>query len=203
VGLFIVSQRPFKTQLFEVYQTVERVLKSLLSCQFHGTSATKLAFWCTINLGFRPQQGHTPYYDRGIDFRFLHLSYRRNIIESFDNPAFFVATTGFIGLGPRWMKEQDQIVVFDGAETTFVLRETSVEAGTNAWKLVGDCYVDGWTDGWMDGICSGYAVVDEANDGKSGGRGDGGEKEAAHEAHEAHEARDTTKTLKSQHSVVC
>jgi hypothetical protein len=44
---------------------------------------SKLAFWRTINLGFSPHLEDTPYYDTGLDFRFLDLPYRNNIKRNF------------------------------------------------------------------------------------------------------------------------
>ncbi|KAF2818907.1 HET-domain-containing protein [Ophiobolus disseminans] len=95
----------------------------------------------------------------GIDIRFLDLPYRENIVWCFEHRVFFVTTTGFVGLGPWWLKEQDQVVVFDGAETLFILRQSALELRTETWKFVGDCY-----DGWMDGEYFGHKIVDHKVD---------------------------------------
>jgi hypothetical protein len=41
------------------------------------------------------------------------------------------------------MKEQDKVVIFDGAETRFLLRQATFDGMENAWKRIGDCYVEG------------------------------------------------------------
>jgi hypothetical protein len=51
------------------------------------------------------------------------------------------------------------VVVFDGAETLFVLRRVDGDDCVGAWKLIGDCYVDGW----MDGGYNGNGVVGEVS----------------------------------------
>jgi hypothetical protein len=63
----------------------------------------------------------------------------------------FMTNSGYLGLGPKFMKPQDRIVIFDGAETPYVLRPYG-----NDYKVVGPCFVHGW----MDGDYFGHAVLD-------------------------------------------
>ncbi|KAG4443877.1 hypothetical protein IFR05_000643 [Cadophora sp. M221] len=73
----------------------------------------------------------------------------------------FTTKTGYIGLGPVLLQSRDVIVVFDGAETPFVLRKVEDDtsdfgvsnlspdgerATIERWQLVGDCYVHGFMD---------------------------------------------------------
>jgi hypothetical protein len=73
--------------------------------------------------------------------------------------ALFTTDSGYIGLGPLLLEPGDAIVVFDGAETPFVLRKvgqdpavhfnldpsSDIETGeAEEWQLVGDCYVHGF-----------------------------------------------------------
>jgi hypothetical protein len=107
----------------------------------------KLAFWRTINLNFVPARADVQYYGRSLDFRFLELPYTENIARSFEHRMFLMMISGYMGLGPKWMREPDAVVFFDGAETPFLLRS----AGEDTWKLVGDCYLDDWMDGEYNG----------------------------------------------------
>lgn len=141
---------PFKSPSFDAYEHVKSYWLLLAIYQSQDDTSFKLAFWRTINLGFCPKQEMIPYYDKGLDFCFLDLPYRKNIQTCFKNRGFFMTKSGYVGLGPRWMRERDQVVIFNGAETPFLLRKHDAnEAET--WKLVGDCYVDGWMDGEYNG----------------------------------------------------
>jgi hypothetical protein len=113
---------PFESQLELAYPRV------MCSCGQHLMYSTnspprytgfKLAFWRTANFGFSPQQEDTPLYDKGLDFRV-------NIKRCFENRMLFTTKTGYIGLGSKWMQEQDKVVIFDGTETPFLLRKSLV-----------------------------------------------------------------------------
>jgi hypothetical protein len=62
-----------------------------------------------------------------------------------------MTSSGYLGLGPKFMNPQDRIVIFDGAETPYVLRPYG-----NDYKVVGPCFVYGW----MDGDYFGHAIID-------------------------------------------
>jgi hypothetical protein len=49
-----------------------------------------------------------------------------------------------MGLFPADAREEDLVVVFDGAETPFVVREVGEEGD---YVLVGDCYILGLMEG--------------------------------------------------------
>ncbi|KAJ4336351.1 hypothetical protein N0V87_005502 [Didymella glomerata] len=60
--------------------------------------------------------------------------------------SLFFTTTGFLGLGPRGLQPGDEVVIFDGDYTPFILRpqlDTNNPNG-NLYKIVGDCYLEGW-----------------------------------------------------------
>lgn len=63
--------------------------------------------------------------------------------------SFFVTERGYIGLGPVGVKRGDIVIVFDGAETPFVIRR--VDEGRREvrkeWVLGGDCYLHGFMNG--------------------------------------------------------
>jgi hypothetical protein len=70
------------------------------------------------------------------------------------NRVFFLTRKGYIGIGPYGMQEGDEVAIFDGDSTPFVLRAD--ESGSDRWKLVGECYLDGW----MYGDLFGHTVVE-------------------------------------------
>jgi hypothetical protein len=73
---------------------------------------------------------------------------------------------GYLGVGPFWMKPDDQVVTFDGGATPYILRKVISEDGDGgeSWQLVGDCFLLGW----MKGDYFGHTVVDEISIGVEG-----------------------------------
>jgi hypothetical protein len=87
---------------------------------------------------------------------FGHVSW-----EDFDDysyPQFFTTAKGYMGKAPSKADVGDVVVIFDGSEVPFVIRKTLHDDDVR-WKLVGECYVDGW----MDGSYSGHDVVDDVD----------------------------------------
>lgn len=68
-----------------------------------------------------------------------HLS-QRNIL---------VTKSGYVGLANRHFKIDDEIVIFDGDVTPFVIRKVKAEdeTWTGDYRLVSDCYLHGWMNG--------------------------------------------------------
>ena len=52
----------------------------------------------------------------------------------------------FMGVGPDDVREKDMIVIFFGVRTPFVLRPVPFY-GAGVYKIIGDCYVDGFMEG--------------------------------------------------------
>lgn len=71
----------------------------------------------------------------------LHRSRREILAER----SLFWTTQGYIGLGSRYLQPGDELAVFDGDTTPFLLRQTAAsgEKG-NQYKIVSDCYLYGW-----------------------------------------------------------
>lgn len=93
---------PFKPQLFEAYEQVEKRYHSTLGTSGNTPSklaSFKLTFWRTIHLGFCPKSNESQSIGR-TDFRFLNYDDRSNITKSLKNRAFFMIKSGSIGLGP-------------------------------------------------------------------------------------------------------
>jgi hypothetical protein len=74
----------------------------------------------------------------------LHRSRREILAER----SLFWTKQGYIGLGSRYLQTGDEIAVFDGDTTPFILRQTAAtEEKGNEYKIVSDCYVYGWMQG--------------------------------------------------------
>lgn len=88
----------------------------------------------------------------------------KRINTSLHNRVLFWTLRGYLGLGSRYLHRGDDVVIFDGGTTPFVLRGLGSDGsgGEKSWLLVGDCYLDGW----MDGRYAGF----EVGDGKGSGR---------------------------------
>jgi hypothetical protein len=89
--------------------------------------------------------------------------YFRNIagLVSMDRN-FFMTESGYFGMGPRYTKPGDVVVVFDGDQTPFVLRQIKSDEHTvdpnmeentegrfspdEQYELIGECYVHGFMD---------------------------------------------------------
>lgn len=74
----------------------------------------------------------------------LHRS-RRDILAE---RSLFWTTQGYIGLGSRYLQPYDEVAVFDGDTTPFILRKNSAtEERGDKYKIVSDCYMYGWMYG--------------------------------------------------------
>lgn len=94
------------------------------------------------------------------------------IISKLASRKLFMTSSGYLGMGPYSLREGDQIVIFDGAMTPFVLREQRCSDGEiipETWEFVGDCYLHGW----MNGDYFGYQVVDSDEDAQAQADGNG------------------------------
>ncbi|KAH7069275.1 heterokaryon incompatibility protein-domain-containing protein [Paraphoma chrysanthemicola] len=80
------------------------------------------------------------------------------LASTFRTRCFFKTSKGYMGRGPDSTRQGDKVVIFDGAETPFLVREIGGDADTKKYKLVGDCYLQGW----MNGKYYGHEIVDEA-----------------------------------------
>jgi hypothetical protein len=73
--------------------------------------------------------------------------------------SIFSTTKGYLGLGPKGILQGDEVVVFEGAQTPFVLRRIganapevlstpeSVQDTYTIYQVVGECYLHGWMNG--------------------------------------------------------
>lgn len=73
--------------------------------------------------------------------------------------SIFKTEQGYLGLGSHHLLPGDQVVLFDGAKTPFIVRRQLDSQGTwtGLYNLVSDCYLHGW----MYGGYFGHTVLDE------------------------------------------
>jgi hypothetical protein len=73
--------------------------------------------------------------------------------------SIFKTEQGYLGLGSHYLLPGDQVVLFDGAKTPFIVRRQLDSQGTwtGLYNLVSDCYLHGW----MYGGYFGHTVLDE------------------------------------------
>lgn len=71
-----------------------------------------------------------------------------SVIRATSGRHLFVTSQGYIGLGPYSARVGDNVAIFLGGSTPFVMKQdTSQTTKTGQWLLRGDCYVHGWMDG--------------------------------------------------------
>ncbi|KAH6717136.1 hypothetical protein BKA61DRAFT_601186 [Leptodontidium sp. MPI-SDFR-AT-0119] len=58
----------------------------------------------------------------------------------------FRTVSGWVGLGPEFIAPGVKMAIFLGAQTPFVIRETSLRDGRMSHILVSEAYVDGITE---------------------------------------------------------
>ena len=63
-------------------------------------------------------------------------------VTAFDHRLFFTTVSGYIGLGPKVMREDDVVVILSGGEWPFILRPCGA-----AYQFIGQSYVHGIMDG--------------------------------------------------------
>jgi hypothetical protein len=123
-----------------------------------------------VNLQEKEIQAHWTEFEHAINSKKTITSFRSSGAEnfyvatgliSFDRN-FFITESGYFGMGPRYTKPGDVVVIFDGDTTPFVLRQIKFDEHTvdpnmeeNAegrfspdeqYELIGDCYVHGFMD---------------------------------------------------------
>lgn len=61
----------------------------------------------------------------------------------------FQTSQGYLGIGPYWMEKHDQVVMFAGGKTPFIIRKikTGSHRTKDAWLHMGDCFLLGWMYG--------------------------------------------------------
>lgn len=74
----------------------------------------------------------------GLIFQYL-------LLKTCISRRLFLTSSGFMGIGPPWMREGDRIAVAFGLIMPVVLRPSQADA--NTYILIGPCYVQGIMDG--------------------------------------------------------
>jgi len=106
-------------------------------------------FWRVVTWPKHPPSPAMP-----EDFRHLPSDYAWDNVYSY----IFTTVKGYMGRAPKQVMVDDLVVIFDGGSVPFVLRQAHDSIDVR-WKLIGECYVDGW----MDGSYYGHEVVDDVD----------------------------------------
>jgi len=141
---------PTSTNLLEVYRSAQTQTSQLIKRGLAPRGVTEETlrerFWRTIS---------------------QHLSWSTDMPKDFGRvpqvdiharefPKFFITTNGYMGKATDEARAGDAVVIFDGSKVPFVIRNAHSDSGIR-WKLVSECYADGW----MDGSYHGHEVRDD------------------------------------------
>ncbi len=77
----------------------------------------------------------------------LRLQCAAVICNTMAGRSFFMSEKGLMGIAPSDVREGDVVAVLFGARTPFVLRPRKPLDGRGLYRIVGDCYVDGFMEG--------------------------------------------------------
>ncbi|KAH8911976.1 HET-domain-containing protein [Coniochaeta sp. PMI_546] len=109
----------------------------------------RLALWVGLSKFVEEHQKHGRY-----DFlqqgesrdTLLELQYAKALSETMHGRVLIMSQKGWMGIAPQDVQAGDLIVVLLGLRTPFILRASS-EAGESSYRIIGDCYVDGFMEG--------------------------------------------------------
>lgn len=92
---------------------------------------------------------------RNVGSHYLNSGLQQELMQR----SIFKTEQGYLGLGSHYLLPGDQVVLFDGAKTPFIVRRQLNSQGTwtGLYNLVSDCYLHGW----MYGGYFGHTVLDE------------------------------------------
>jgi hypothetical protein len=165
------------TNLREIYEVIQSSYVKKPASWPYGRNDIKRMFWRTVNFSLlveldealEPGDFDDEWNDE-VDEEILNEDFCKQdpgllrLARLFRARCFFMTEKGYLGRGLKSTKKGDKVVIFDGGETPFILREAGHHGDVKKYKLVGDCYVDGW----MDGKYFGHEIVDDV-DGEYGG----------------------------------
>jgi hypothetical protein len=154
-----VNDDKLRDFIFDFYRDLEQYQISRCSdmnADYIGGGTLKDAFWRTmlgnLIMGEMPK-GVPKDYDVSDFEEYVNDGRKNRLTLSLHgllpNHAFFITAKGYIGIGPRDMRENDTIYVFYGGRVPFVIRaeDTPVREGRSTencrYQLVGDAYVHG------------------------------------------------------------
>jgi hypothetical protein len=179
-----VSETPYGTldkawwtNLREIYGVIESSYAKKPASWPYGRNDIKQLFLRTVKFSLRVETGGVStsrFFDDEwndeVDEKMLDEVFCKQdpgllwLARWYRTRCFFMTEKGYLGRGLKSTKKGDKVVIFDGGKTPFLLREAGHHGDVKKYKLVGDCYVEGW----MDGKYFGHKIVDEV-DGKCGG----------------------------------
>ena len=130
----------------EVYPSTQtqtsRLMKRGLAPRNVTEKTLQEQFWKTISQHLYGDFGWVPQVD----------------IHDREFPKFLITSKGYMGKATKEARAGDSVIIFDGSKVPFVARKASND-GSICWKLVGECYVNGW----MDGSYYGHEVLDDVD----------------------------------------
>jgi hypothetical protein len=139
----------------KIYHSVQTCFARLLEGGLEREESTReeirYQFWQTVIA----HQYHTP---PAMPKDFGNMPFYA--IYSTHCPELFIAHKGYLGKSGKEARVGDVVVIFDGSDVPFVIRETPSDDDVR-WKLAGECYLCGW----MDGSYSDHRIVDDVDDG--------------------------------------
>ena len=135
------------TNLLEVYRNNQAYAKRIINQDPTRKDLTpkrlRDRFWRIISSLPEPK-----------DFRCMPRDY---VWEPFHSN-MFTTSRGYMGKAFGRVMVDDLVVIFDGGDVPFVIRKAHSDSGIR-WRLVSECYVDGW----MDGSYYSHEVVDDSD----------------------------------------
>jgi len=141
------------TNLLDVFRNIQACAKRVMDQNSTRNDMTperiQDQFWRMLTLSKNLPSQAMP-----KDFRHLPPDYAWD----YTYPYIFITAKGYMGRARKDAMVNDLVVIFDGGHVPFVLRQAHDSIDVR-WKLLGECYVDGW----MDGSYYGHEVVDDIN----------------------------------------
>jgi len=144
---------PAKTNLLEVFCIIQACAKRIMDQDptRHDITPERIQdqFWRMLTFPKDRPSSAMP-----KDFRHLPSDHAVNPFYSY----IFTTVKGYMGRAPKHTMVDDLVVIFDGSQVPFVLRQAHDSIDVR-WKLIGECHVNGW----MDGGYYGHEVVDDVD----------------------------------------
>jgi len=189
IGMLVGEISTLTSESESLREILENYPERIMSIKRQVTESRKLyptgddtgdAFSRTLVLDYRlpkaavfinPQdkdiQAHWIEFEQAINSKKTITRFESSVAENFHftahiisvNRNFFITESGYFGMGPRYTKPGDVVVVFDGDTTPFVVRQIKSTVDPNMeenaegrfspdeqYELVGECYVHGFMD---------------------------------------------------------
>jgi hypothetical protein len=175
-NVYGILEKVWWTNLREIYDVIESSYAKKPASWPYGRNDIKRLFWRTVKFSLRVEpdgvsssEVFDDEWNDEVKEEMLNEDFCKQdpgllwFARWFRTRCFFITEKGYLGRGFKTTKIGDKVVIFDGGKTPFLLREAGHHGDVKKYKLVGDCYVDGW----MNGKYFGHEIVDDV-DGECG-----------------------------------